>query len=75
MTSCGDDGIRQWNLDSGEQVKIGDDQTYVSNLDYHPTAGILASTNAGGEVHLLELDSRKTIRVMRTLYGERDFDF
>lgn len=75
LASCGDDGIRAWNLSTRESLPLGRDQQYISNVSFHPKGGVLASTNAGGEVHLMDFESRRTLRVMRTAYGERDFDF
>lgn len=75
LASCGDDGIRMWSLSTGMSYLLGRDQQYVSNVAFHPTSDLLASTSAGGEVHLIDIDSRRTMRVIRTAYGERDFDF
>ena len=75
LASCGDDGIRMWTLSTGSSYPIGREQQYVSNVAFHPTDDILASTNAGGEVHLVDTESNNTTRVFRTAYGERGFDF
>ena len=75
LASCGDDGIRMWTLSTGQSHPIGRDQQFVSNVAFHPTSDVLASTNAGGELHLVDIESRQTVRVMRTLFGERGFDF
>ncbi len=75
LASCGDDGIRMWTLSTAESHLLGRDQQFVSNLAFHPMNDVLASTNARGELHLMDIDRRQTFRVVRTLYGERGFDF
>jgi WD40 repeat protein/predicted transcriptional regulator len=75
LASCGDDGIRMWTLSTGVNHLLGRSQQYVSSVAFHPTDDVLASTNAGGELHLMDIDRRKTLRILRTSYGERGFDF
>ena len=64
-----------WTLSTAESHLLGRDQQFVSNLAFHPMNDVLASTNARGELHLMDIDRRQTFRVVRTLYGERGFDF
>ena len=54
---------------------IGKPQKFVSNVAYHPRHEILATTSAAGEVHLIDLEKRETVKILRTMYGERGFDF
>jgi WD40 repeat protein len=75
LASCGDDGIRMWTLSTGVSYPLGRDQEYVSNLSFHPGNNLLASTNAGGEVHLVDTEGKNTVRIMRTAFGVRGFDF
>jgi len=75
LYSCGDDGIRLWSLKEKIGRPIGKPQRYVSNLMLHPSQNVIASTNVNGELHLLSSESGDTLRVFRSMYGERGFDF
>ena len=73
LASCGDDGIRMWFIESGTNIALG--QKYVSNLAFHPTDDLLASTSAAGEVHLYDTITGERLKVNRTMFGERGFEF
>ncbi len=73
LASCGDDGVRMWQIKSGSNIALG--QQFVSNLAYHPKEALLASTSAAGEVHLYDSRTGESLKVNRTMFGERGFDF
>ena len=74
LYSCGDDGIRRWSIKEHKSQPIGRPQRHVSNLMRHPTQDLIASTNVRGELHLMNSESGETLRVLRTMFGERGFD-
>jgi len=75
LFSCGDDGIRMWSLATNAGQPIGEPQKYVSNIALHPKENLIATTNVNGELHALSSESGDTLKVMRSMFGERGFDF
>lgn len=73
LVSCGDDGIRVWQLESGESAAIGRNQKFVSNVAFHPSRDLIGSTSAAGELHLLDALTGETLDVLCARYGERGF--
>lgn len=74
LYSCGDDGIRMWSIKDQISRPFGKSQQYVSNLMHHPTQDLVASTNVRGEIHLMASENGDTLRVLRSMFGERGFD-
>ncbi len=70
LASAGEDGVRIWQLSTGVS-RASFDQENVSQVAFHSHHAVLAATNAAGELRLLESRAGSTVRVLRTLHGER----
>lgn len=70
-TAC-EHGVRLWELATG-QSEVAASQNDVAKVDYQPGGKFVATTNADGELRLLNPRTAATLAIYRTRYGEQDF--